>query len=236
MTVENKNEVAAMPRINALTALTQQFGLVDENEVYGILMKTVMPSGSSNEEVAAFCMTAAAYGLNPFIKEIHAFRGKNGGIQPMVGIDGWLKLVHGNADFDGMEHRYADDGSWVECVIYSKTKSRPTVAREFLAENKVESSPVWKQRPMRMLRHRATIQAIRYFMGLGGLADRDEYIEYETQQAPMRDANTRVSKPAFLPQAEAQQEAEAPKKSEPKEAEPMPIMLPGQLPMFGELV
>lgn len=194
-----KVEAARQP-INALTALTRQLGLVDQEEVYGIMMKTVMPSGSSNEEVAAFCMTAAAYGLNPFIKEIHAFRGKNGGIQPMVGIDGWLKLVHANADFDGMEHEYAEDGSWVECRIYSKSKSRPTIVREYMAENKVETSPVWKQRPLRMLRHRATIQAIRYFMGVGGLCDREEYIEYEMQM-PMRDAKPSAKKaeaPAFL--------------------------------------
>lgn len=201
-TTTNIQKVEAVRQpINALTALTRQLGLVDQEEVYGIMMKTVMPSGSSNEEVAAFCMTAAAYGLNPFIKEIHAFRGKNGGIQPMVGIDGWLKLVHANADFDGMEHEYAEDGSWVECRIFSKSKSRPTVVREYMAENRVESSPVWKQRPLRMLRHRATIQAIRYFMGVGGLADREEFIEYEMQQMPMRDAKPSAKKadaPAFL--------------------------------------
>ena len=58
-TTTNIQKVEAVRQpINALTALTRQLGLVDQEEVYGIMMKTVMPSGSSNEEVAAFCMTA----------------------------------------------------------------------------------------------------------------------------------------------------------------------------------
>lgn len=203
MSTGNANVMVAPAQgqgVNALTALTRQLGLVNQGEVYDILMKTVMPSGSSEQEVAAFCMTAAAYGLNPFIKEIHAFRAKSGGIQPMVGIDGWLKLVHGNKDFDGMEHVYAEDGSWVECRIYSKSKSRPTVVREYMEENRMASSPVWQQRPRRMLRHRATIQAIRYFMGVGGLADREEFMEFD---AGVREVKARaVDAPGFLQRAE----------------------------------
>ena len=155
---------------------------------------TVMPSGASDEELAAFCMVASAYKLNPLIKEIHAFRAKSGGIMPMVGIDGWLKLLHQREDFDGMEHRYADDNSWVECAIYSKTVQRPTVVREYMAENRMGSSPVWQQRPLRMLRHRATIQAIRYFCGLGGIVDQDEFLEFDQAQE-MRNVTRPVAKP-----------------------------------------
>lgn len=179
---------------NALSALTAQLGLSDQGEVYNIMKATVMPSGASDEELAAFCMVASAYKLNPLIKEIHAFRSKSGGIQPMVGIDGWLKLLHEREDFDGMEHRYAEDNSWVECAIYSKKVTRPTVVREYMAENRMGSSPVWQQRPLRMLRHRATIQAIRYFCGLGGLADKDEFMEFEqAQEQTMRNV---TAKPA----------------------------------------
>lgn len=189
---------APAQKVDALTALTKQLGLVDQEEVYNIMMKTVMPSGASYEELAAFCMTASAYKLNPLIKEIHAFRAKSGGIQPMVGIDGWLKLVHANPDYDGMEHEYAEDKSWVECRIYSKSKSRPTIVREYMEENRVESSPVWKQRPLRMLRHRATIQAVRYFMGIGGLADREEFMEFDQANSSPVNVQARVVKPSFL--------------------------------------
>ena len=203
-------KAAPVQKVDALTALTKQLGLVDQEEVYNIMMKTVMPSGASYEELAAFCMTASAYKLNPLIKEIHAFRAKSGGIQPMVGIDGWLKLVHANPDFDGMEHEYAEDKSWVECRIYSKSKSRPTIVREYMEENRVESSPVWKQRPLRMLRHRATIQAVRYFMGIGGLADREEFMEFDQANSSPVNVQARVVKPSFLELAHEEVKDEIP--------------------------
>lgn len=201
---------------NALSALTAQLGLSDQGEVYNIIKATVMPSGASDEDLAAFCMVASAYKLNPLIKEIHAFRAKSGGIQPMVGIDGWLKLLHDREDFDGMEHRYAEDNSWVECAIYSKHVSRPTVVREYMAENRVASSPVWQQRPVRMLRHRATIQAIRYFCGLGGIVDKDEFMEFEAQeQQPMRNVTATGAGAKGLKAAPVKRVEEP--KSEPKE-------------------
>lgn len=163
------------PTTNALSALTEQLGLVNTNELYGIVKQTLMPGNTKDEEVAAFCMVAATYHLNPLAREIFAFPSKQGGIQPMVSIDGWLKLLNANPDYDGMEHDYDPNKQWVECRIYSKSRpNHPTVVREFLEENMVKSSPVWQQRPLRMLRHRATIQAIRYFGGYAGIMDMDE--------------------------------------------------------------
>jgi phage recombination protein Bet len=226
-------KAAPVQKVDALTALTKQLGLVDQEEVYNIMMKTVMPSGASYEELAAFCMTASAYKLNPLIKEIHAFRAKSGGIQPMVGIDGWLKLVHANPDFDGMEHEYAEDKSWVECRIYSKSKSRPTIVREYMEENRVESSPVWKQRPLRMLRHRATIQAVRYFMGIGGLADREEFIEFDQANSSPVNVQARVVKPSFLELAQDEAD-EIPGLEKPVEvADPQNEEA---VPTFGQLI
>lgn len=191
MTATNIQEaVAEQPQQtrNALTALTEQLNLVNTGELYGIIRNTIMPNGATDEELAAFCMVAATYKLNPLVKEIHAFRTKQGGIMPMIGIDGWLKLLMSNEDYDGMEHVYstqADGEVWVECRIYSKARPKhPTVAREFLSENEIKTSPVWQQRPRRMLKHRATIQAIRYFAGICGFIDMDEAREEEMSNEP----------------------------------------------------
>lgn len=183
--------------INALTALTQQLNLVDTGELYGIIRQTIMPSGATDEDLAAFCMVAAQYHLNPLVKEIHAFRTKSGGIMPMIGIDGWLKLVMSHADYNGMEHIYGkdEDGDvWVECRIFSKARpEHPTIAREFLSENKMATSPVWQQRPRRMLKHRATIQAVRYFAGICGFVDKDEAMD-EAFSAPAEPRNVTPQK------------------------------------------
>lgn len=45
----------------------------------------------SSEELLALAVVANEYGLNPFLKEIYAFRNKNGAIMPLVSIDGWLR-------------------------------------------------------------------------------------------------------------------------------------------------
>jgi hypothetical protein len=73
-----------------------------------------------------------------------------------------------------------------------------------------------------MLRHRATIQAIRYFMALGGLVDREEYIEAELETPAMRSVTSRpvgtygsrltsapLPQPAPAPAPEPQPEAPA---------------------------
>lgn len=57
--------VAPAKANNAISALARQFNIADEGEVYGIIANTIMPSGASPEQIAAFCIVAAQYGLNP---------------------------------------------------------------------------------------------------------------------------------------------------------------------------
>jgi hypothetical protein len=56
---------------------------------------------ATNEELVAFLAIADKYGLDPWTKQIHAFVGKDGGIVPIVGVDGWNHLERTNADFAG---------------------------------------------------------------------------------------------------------------------------------------
>lgn len=198
---------------DSLSALTDQLGLTDPQEVYNIIATTVMPGKSSYEQLGAFCLVASTYHLNPLVREIFAFPNKQGGITPMVSIDGWLKLLNNNPDFDGLEHVYGkdDDDSWVECRIFSKSRpNHPTVAREFLSENMMKSSPVWQQRPKRMLKHRATIQAIRYFGGYSGLADMEEMQE-------MRDVTPKAKENSWLGKGEANDAPTPPEPTAKKE-------------------
>ncbi|MGN0875526.1 MAG: RecT family recombinase [Akkermansia sp.] len=160
---------------NALTALTEQLGMSDTAETYAILKNTIMP-GARDEELAAFALVCSVHKLNPLTREVYAFPTKGGGIMPMIGIDGWLKLAHQHADYAGMSWTEGSDGSdkWCECTVYLRsTPEHPVTIREYLSECK-QPGPVWAQRPRRMLRHRATIQAIRYALGIAGVMDSDE--------------------------------------------------------------
>ena len=165
---------------NALSALTEQLGMTDYEELYSILKNTIMPK-ASNEEMAAFALVCSSYKLNPLTREVYAFPTKTGGIMPMIGIDGWLKIAHQHADYAGMawtEGIEEDGDRWCECTVWKKsTPEHPVTIREYLSECK-QNTPVWAQRPKRMLRHRATIQAIRYALGISGVADSDDYEEH----------------------------------------------------------
>ncbi|GGE68675.1 phage recombination protein Bet [Paenalcaligenes hominis] len=168
-----------MSKQSALTTLAQQLN-INEGEVQSLVTNTLMKAKDgkqpTNEELITFLAIASEYRLNPLTKEIYAFANR-GAIQPIVSIDGWLKIINQHPQFDGMEFvdNVAGNSSLdsVTCKIYRKDRSRPTEVTEYMAECKGVSEP-WKRWPARMLRHKATIQAARYAFGLSGIVDPDE--------------------------------------------------------------
>lgn len=162
---------------NLITKLALSAGL-DVEAYQKTIMATAMPNkgnGITKEQFAAFLMVADKYNLNPLTKEIYAFPA-NGGISPIVSIDGWMKLINMHPDFDGMEFSDVLNGESViaiTCKMFRKDRSHPIEATEYMAECKKETS-VWKQWPRRMLRHKAAIQAARYAFGFAGIYDPDE--------------------------------------------------------------
>lgn len=154
---------------------------VDPDTVQNLMTQTLMKAKGNNgqvshEELMVFMSIANEYRLNPLAKEIYAFNNR-GAIQPIVSIDGWLKIINSHPQFDGMEFDDKLDANGglqaITCRIYRKDRSRATEVTEYLEECKGTSEP-WKKWPVRMLRHKATIQAARYAFGLSGIIDEDE--------------------------------------------------------------
>lgn len=141
----------------------------------------------SNEQMIALLVVADQYKLNPFTREIYAFPDK-GSIVPVVGLDGWSRIINSHPQFDGMDYNYSDEMvtlhgakesyKWIECVMYRKDRQRPVVVRESLDE--VYRPPIkgrngpWQSHTKRMLRHKATIQCARLAFGFVGIYDEDE--------------------------------------------------------------
>ena len=160
--------------------------LVDMSMRYGMepaafeatLRATVCKGSVSREEFAAFLLVAKEYRLNPLTKEIYAFPAKSGGIQPIVSVDGWCRIINEQPALDGIEFEdmLGVDGALlaVTCRIYRKDRQRPTSVTEYMSECR-RSTDVWKTWPARMLRHKALIQAARYAFGFSGIVDADEY-------------------------------------------------------------
>lgn len=159
--------------------------LVDMSTRYGMepaafeatLRATVCKGAVSREEFAAFLLVAKEYRLNPLTKEIYAFPAKGGGIQPIVSIDGWCRIINEHPALDGLEFDDVLEGGALTAVtvrIYRKDRSRPTIVTEYMSECK-RNTDVWKTWPARMLRHKALIQGARYAFGFSGIVDPDEY-------------------------------------------------------------
>ena len=152
--------------------MSAKFGM-DPAQFVDTIKATVMPSTASGEEVAAFLMVAKEYDLNPITREIHAFPKKGGGIQTVVGIDGWAKIITRHKDFNGAEFSYDAEAQSVTCSIFRKSTDHPVVVTEYLDECMRQTDP-WKTMPKRMLRHKAFMQAGRYAFGISGVCDSDE--------------------------------------------------------------
>lgn len=170
------NEVATVKK-SPLSAMAARLE-IDPDEMQAVIMATVMPNGGKSvtrEQFTSFVAVANNYGLDPLKREIYAFPAKGGGIQPVVGIDGWLSIIHSHPDFDGMELKEQFEGGDIfatTCTIYRKSTNHPTVITEYLSECKRDTDP-WRK-PVRMLRHKATIQCARYAFGLSGIMEQDE--------------------------------------------------------------
>lgn len=162
-------------RGGVIDGLARHFDM-DKAGFLQVMKATIMKGANvSNEDIAAFCLVAKEHGLNPFTKEIFAFP-TGGAIQPIVSVDGWMKLINSHPDFDGMDFVDVRDGEKlisITCRMYRKGRSHPVQVTEYMAEC-VRATATWKQWPARMLRHKAAIQAARYAFGFAGIMEPDE--------------------------------------------------------------
>lgn len=178
---------------------------VKEDELQRIVMSTVMPNkgnGVTNEQFVSFMVVANEYRLNPLTKEIYAFPAKGGGIQPIVSIDGWLKIINNHPDFNGMtfEDVRGEDGKLIsiKCRIYKKGIEHPIEVEEYMDECFQGNKEPWQKWPSRMLRHKSAIQGGRYAFGLSGIIDPDEAERYK-ESGVIEGEHTKEKQPESLP-------------------------------------
>jgi len=117
-----KNELIPSQKQSALAVMASKFN-VEPAKLLETLRATLMPK-ATNEEMLSFVVVANQYGLNPFTREIYAFPARNGGIQPVVSVDGWIKMMNSHSQFDGIEFKTEDkDGKPYSVTLQSTTKS-----------------------------------------------------------------------------------------------------------------
>ena len=160
---------------NALTTLTKtlatKLDMGDGEGLIETLKATAFKGQVSDAQMTALLVVANQYGLNPWVKEIYAFPDRQNGIVPVVGVDGWSRIMNEHPQFDGIE--FDQDDSKCTCIIYRKDRSRAIKVTEWMDECRRDTGP-WKSHGRRMLRHKAMIQCARLAFGFGGIYDQDE--------------------------------------------------------------
>ena len=141
------------------------------------LKETAVPANISDGQFAAFLIVAKEHNLNPLTREIFAFPSQ-GGIRPMVSVDGWMKIINNHPQYDGMKStdNLDKDGNLMSITvqIYRKDRKHSVEVTEYMKECMRNTTP-WKQWPARMLRHKAMIQAARIAFSFSGIEDPDEF-------------------------------------------------------------
>lgn len=179
MTENNSNGALVQREASILEAYAREHGL-SGRKMYETLAATIFPSKQSAtpEQVNALLIVARAYNLNPWTKEVYAFPAKGGSIVPIVSVDGWAKLANTHPQCAGIEIsvEMGPDGKTpvsATCRVHRRDWKVPFELTEYYHEVKRGTDP-WNKQPVRMLRHRAMIQAVRIAFGFGGLYEADE--------------------------------------------------------------
>lgn len=167
------------------TKLAQTLGMSgDGSDLINTLKATAFKGQVNDAQMAALLIVANQYGLSPWTKEIYAFPDKNNGIVPVVGVDGWSRIINSHPQFDGID--FEQDAASCTCTIHRKDRGHPIRVTEYMVECQRSAGP-WQSHPYRMLRHKALIQCARLAFGFVGIFDQDEaerIIEAEAKEVP----------------------------------------------------
>lgn len=186
------------PKKSVISRFAANYG-VDQDKVIQTLKNTafrVKNGEVTNEQMMALLIVAEQHKLNPFTREIYAFPDKQNGIIPVVGVDGWSRIINEKPTFNGMQFRESENilelpdakrcPEWIECSIFDSKREYPVSAKEYLDEvyrppfegtgkdGKYKVNGPWQTHTKRMLRHKAMIQCARMAYGFSGFFDPDE--------------------------------------------------------------
>jgi len=173
-------QIAKREQASAMVTLAERWG-IDSTELVPVTKATIFKAEAaqvSDHELIAFLMVCSRYDLNPFLKQIHAFKDRRGAIVPIVGVDGWVDLVNRERRYRGVQFKVHEDeqtGKLIAytCYLHVEGLVVPVEVTERLTECYRNTEP-WNKMPHRMLRHKSLIQAGRYAFGYSGIYDEDE--------------------------------------------------------------
>jgi hypothetical protein len=180
---------SAVPR-KVTDRLAENFGL-DGDFLRAVVKSTISIAKRSGDvsdvELVGFMVACDQYGLNPFVNQVYAFIGRDKKVHPLVGVDGWLSIMHRQPTFGGLKFEYDFPGGDkskqpISCTaIMARTDlPEPIIIEEFTDECKRGTEP-WNKMPRRMIRNAAIKQCVRIGFGLASVYDVDDAKDIDPQ-------------------------------------------------------
>lgn len=165
------NELATATKRSLVEELADQVGL-EPGKFYAAVKEACGCRGATDEHYAALLVQAKTLGLNPMSKHLWLIPA-NGGVKVELSIDGFMKLMLSNVHYlnHTVEFDVAPDGKPISatCTVWRKDQHAaglpPQAVTEYFSECRTNGGP-WRSHPMRMLRHRAIMQAARNSFGI----------------------------------------------------------------------
>lgn len=147
-------------------ALTSTQLNLDQEELQAWIDLQVM---APKQTLLALLRLARANGLDPIKEEVALALYNNTHWQAYITVEGYSKILNNHPAFDGISFSESVEYTngipiWMECTIYRKDRSYPTVVREYFEEVKSDQA-IWQKMPRRMLRHRVMQQCARLVVG-----------------------------------------------------------------------
>lgn len=175
-------DVAGLPIV---AEVAKAYGLTPEAFV-AAFADLAMPHPHTASEMIMCMLAARESRLNPLMKEIFFKRTKEGEIQGLVKVDGWIKICNSHPQYDGMEFETerTTDGAIISmtCSIWRKDRGRPTKITEFFDECARGGGEVWKTNPNRQMRNRTLSQCSRVAFGVSGIMEESEFSQWQAQE------------------------------------------------------
>jgi hypothetical protein len=121
------------------------------------------------QTLLALLRIALEHHLDPLKEEVALALYEDTHWQAYITIEGYCKILNSHPAFDGIAFKESPQSNndiplWMECTIYRKDRSMPTIIREYFEEVKGEQT-IWQKMPRRMLRHRVMQQCARLAIG-----------------------------------------------------------------------
>lgn len=182
---------------------------IDPKMLRSIIVSSVIHVGRGEDpptsaEVFHVMSVMEAYRLDPWMKQLHAFRHK-GKLQVMVGYDGWVRLANRRDDYLGVEYEYSDemietsDGlgkrswEWIKCTVHSRGRLPTTVycfLDEWYVPQRAQYAGPWQNQTRWRHRQKAFTLAVREHFGIA-LYDETDREQMEYHDAGYEDVTTR---------------------------------------------